>query len=230
MMFCACSLIGENDFGGLEDLAKAEVITTPRGHIFPRLKARGQMQKECPLMDGCCFVAINFTYVEHLVGILAYYYFMPMWLHETLLVESYDCLYVLHAAGSKLGTMEPFHRHLELRFRILVGVCNRIRQFSSSSSTSKLDFMDLTHPHTWYPNARRKSRKVIMHVGIYCGPLRLLAWEVAKRLNKANVPCDMITGQEREEIDGAKHKAMTVEMADVTSDYHCAVIDEIQAC
>ncbi|XP_034684675.1 ATP-dependent RNA helicase SUV3, mitochondrial isoform X2 [Vitis riparia] len=144
--------------------------------------------------------------------------------------------------------MEPFHRHLELRFRILVGVCNRIRQFSSSSSTSKLDFMDLTHPHTWYPNARRKSRKVIMHVGptnsgkthhalkrlessssgIYCGPLRLLAWEVAKRLNKANVPCDMITGQEREEIDGAKHKAMTVEMADVTSDYHCAVIDEIQ--
>ncbi|RVX22375.1 DExH-box ATP-dependent RNA helicase DExH16, mitochondrial [Vitis vinifera] len=181
---------------------------------------------------------------------LAYYYLMPMWLHETLLVESYDCLYVLHAAGSKLGTMEPFHRHLELRFRILVGVCNRIRQFSSSSSTSKLDFMDLTHPHTWYPNARRKSRKVIMHVGptnsgkthhalkrlessssgIYCGPLRLLAWEVAKRLNKANVPCDMITGQEREEIDDAKHKAMTVEMADVTSDYHCAVIDEIQAC
>lgn len=53
---------------------------------------------------------------------------------------------------------------------------------------------------------------------------------MAKRLNKANVPCDMITGQEREEIDDAKHKAMTVEMADVTSDYHCAVIDEIQAC
>ena len=66
--------------------------------------------------------------------------------------------------------------------------------------------------------------------GIYCGPLRLLAWEVAKRLNKAKVPCDLITGQEREEVDGAKHKAVTVEMADVTSDYQCAVIDEIQAC
>lgn len=65
-------------------------------------------------------------------------------------------------------------------------------------------------------------------VGIYCGPLRLLAWEVAKRLNKANVPCDLITGQEREEVDGAKHKAVTVEMADVTSDYSCAVVDEIQ--
>lgn len=53
---------------------------------------------------------------------------------------------------------------------------------------------------------------------------------MAKRLNKAKVPCDLITGQEREEADGAKHKAVTVEMADVTSDYQCAVIDEIQAC
>lgn len=52
---------------------------------------------------------------------------------------------------------------------------------------------------------------------------------MAKRLNKANVSCDLITGQEREEVDGAKHRAVTVEMADVVSDYDCAVIDEIQA-
>lgn len=64
---------------------------------------------------------------------------------------------------------------------------------------------------------------------MYCGPLRLLAWEVAKRLNKAKVPCDLITGQEKDQVDGAKHKAVTVEMADVTSDFKCAVIDEIQA-
>lgn len=57
-----------------------------------------------------------------------------------------------------------------------------------------------------------------------------MAWEVAQRLNKAKVPCDLITGQEREEIDGAKHRAVTVEMADVTSDYNCAVVDEIQVC
>ncbi|KAI3731781.1 hypothetical protein L1987_62970 [Smallanthus sonchifolius] len=63
---------------------------------------------------------------------------------------------------------------------------------------------------------------------VYCGPLRLLAWEVAKRLNKANVPCDLITGQEKEVVDGARHKAVIVEMADVSSNYECAVIDEIQ--
>lgn len=65
---------------------------------------------------------------------------------------------------------------------------------------------------------------------MYCGPLRLLAWEVAKRLNREKVPCNLITGQEREEVEGARHKAVTVEMADVTSKYHCAVIDEVQAC
>ncbi|XP_078160186.1 ATP-dependent RNA helicase isoform X2 [Carex rostrata] len=64
--------------------------------------------------------------------------------------------------------------------------------------------------------------------GLYCGPLRLLAWEVAQRMNKAKVPCNLITGQERDEIDGAQHTSVTVEMADVSSEYQCAVIDEIQ--
>ncbi|XP_062108270.1 DExH-box ATP-dependent RNA helicase DExH16, mitochondrial isoform X2 [Humulus lupulus] len=158
------------------------------------------------------------------------------------------------------GTTQPVVLHLELKNGGVTSVSNVIRQFSSfnrkekfeftssSSSTTKFDFMDLTRPHTWYPNARRKHRKVILHMGptnsgktyhalkrlessasgIYCAPLRLLAWEVAKRLNKAKVPCDLVTGQEKEEVDGAKHKAVTVEMADVTSDYDCAVIDEIQ--
>jgi len=63
---------------------------------------------------------------------------------------------------------------------------------------------------------------------VYCGPLRLLAREVAQRLNKINVPCNLITGQERDEIEGAKHTSVTVEMAEVTTEYQCAVIDEIQ--
>ncbi|XP_042059770.1 ATP-dependent RNA helicase SUV3, mitochondrial-like [Salvia splendens] len=136
----------------------------------------------------------------------------------------------------------------ELKFRTSCGIYECLRKLSSSTPHVKFDFTDLTRPHTWYPVARRKKRNVILHVGptnsgktyhalkrlelspsgIYCGPLRLLAWEVAQRLNKANVPCELITGQEREEIDGAKHKAVTVEMSDVNSDYSCAVVDEIQ--
>ncbi|OVA05418.1 Helicase [Macleaya cordata] len=144
--------------------------------------------------------------------------------------------------------MKSVRMHLNLNFRSIVHAGCSLRQFSSSGNLPKFDFTDLTCPHSWYPNARRKKRNVVLHVGptnsgkthhalkqlessssgIYCGPLRLLAWEVAKKLNKAKVPCDLITGQEKEEIEGAKHKSVTVEMADVTSDYQCAVIDEIQ--
>ncbi|KAJ1699455.1 hypothetical protein LUZ63_007967 [Rhynchospora breviuscula] len=118
----------------------------------------------------------------------------------------------------------------------------------SFHSSAKFDLTDLTQPHLWYPNARKKKRNVFLHMGptnsgktyhalkrleasssgLYCGPLRLLAWEVARRLNKAKVPCNLITGQERDEIDGAKHTSLTVEMADVSGEYQCAVIDEIQ--
>ncbi|XP_057823818.1 ATP-dependent RNA helicase SUV3, mitochondrial isoform X6 [Cryptomeria japonica] len=136
----------------------------------------------------------------------------------------------------------------ELRTSCVWRVCLHPVLLSRFYHKGKFDLTDLTRPHTWYPLARKKKRSVFLHVGptnsgktyhalkqlelsssgIYCGPLRLLAWEVAERLNKANVPCSLITGQEREEIDGAKHVAMTVEMADVSCEYKCAVIDEIQ--
>ncbi|KAF8038035.1 hypothetical protein BT93_B0787 [Corymbia citriodora subsp. variegata] len=35
----------------------------------------------------------------------------------------------------------------------------------SCSISNKLDLTDLTRPHTWYPVARKKRRKVILHVG-----------------------------------------------------------------
>lgn len=118
----------------------------------------------------------------------------------------------------------------------------------SGCAPMKIDLTDLTAPHTWYPSARKKKRRVFMHIGptnsgktfsalkrlqecetgIYCGPLRLLAWEVSEKMNNANVPCNLITGQERKEIKGAQHNSVTVEMADLAREYDCAVIDEIQ--
>lgn len=136
----------------------------------------------------------------------------------------------------------------ELRANCVWRVCHHSVLFRKFYHKGKFDPTDLTCPHTWYPIARKKKRRVLLHVGptnsgktynalkqlqlsssgIYCGPLRLLAWEVADKLIKTNVPCSLITGQERKEIDGAKHVAMTVEMADISREYECAVIDEIQ--
>ena len=107
--------------------------------------------------------------------------------------------------------------------------------------------MDMREPGQWYSLARGMRREVHLHVGptnsgktysaiqrlkasesgVYCSPLRLLAWEVAEGLNNEHgVPCDMITGQEKKPVSGARHVACTVEMADTRRVVDVAVIDE----
>ena len=51
--------------------------------------------------------------------------------------------------------------------------------------------------------------------GAYCGPLRLLAWEVHEKLNEGKitgrpVACDLITGQERVLVPNARHRSSTI--------------------
>ena len=106
----------------------------------------------------------------------------------------------------------------------------------------------LDPPEWWWPAARAVRRRIVLHVGppnsgkthaalaalmaaesgVYCAPLRLLAWEAAERIGAPQRPCSLLTGQERRVVPGAKHIACTVEMADVLARVHVAVIDEIQ--
>jgi ATP-dependent RNA helicase SUPV3L1/SUV3 len=73
---------------------------------------------------------------------------------------------------------------------------------------------DLTLPHEWFPEARKLARHVHYHMGptnsgktkeaisklmsspdgIYCAPLRLLAWEISETLANHGVPCNLLTG------------------------------------
>lgn len=112
---------------------------------------------------------------------------------------------------------------------------------------------DLGLPHSWYPQARAKTRKIYFHSGptnsgktyhamkrflqsksgIYCGPLKLLAVEIYHKANANKVPCDLVTGEERKlaNKDGetvSSHVSCTVEMSRITEDVEVAVIDEIQ--
>ena len=64
--------------------------------------------------------------------------------------------------------------------------------------------------------------------GIYLAPLRLLAMEIRDRLVAAGVPCNLITGEERDIMTGAKHTASTIEMMNPQQQVDVAVIDEIQ--
>lgn len=64
--------------------------------------------------------------------------------------------------------------------------------------------------------------------GVYLAPLRLLAMEVRDRLMEAGVACNLITGEERQIVPGAKHTACTVEMMNPNKVVDIAIVDEIQ--
>ncbi len=64
--------------------------------------------------------------------------------------------------------------------------------------------------------------------GVYLGPLRLLALEVYEQMQKYEVPCTMLTGQECIEEEDSHVVASTIEMADFDENYDIAVIDEAQ--
>lgn len=64
--------------------------------------------------------------------------------------------------------------------------------------------------------------------GVYLAPLRLLAMEVRDRLMQAGVPCNLVTGEERVMVPGARHTASTIEMLRPDHAVDVAVIDEIQ--
>lgn len=82
------------------------------------------------------------------------------------------------------------------------------------ASKQLIAITDLSMPHEWYPEARKMVRTVYYHMGptnsgktknaidklikarngIYCSPLRLLAWEISETLSNFGVPCNLITG------------------------------------
>uniref|UniRef100_A0AC34GR88 RNA helicase n=1 Tax=Panagrolaimus sp. ES5 TaxID=591445 RepID=A0AC34GR88_9BILA len=111
---------------------------------------------------------------------------------------------------------------------------------------------DLTQPHNWYPEARNIQRKIVFHAGptnsgkthaalerfkeaksgVYLGPLRLLANEIFSKMNAAGVPCDLVTGEERnfaiDKMNPSNHLSSTVEMLSTQMEVEVAIIDEIQ--
>lgn len=130
------------------------------------------------------------------------------------------------------------------------------KPFSDNGDGESLEdvlHVDLRFPHKRYGVARAMKRKVILHTGptnsgktyaaiqalksaktgVYCAPLRLLAWEACNRLREAGIGTNLLTGQERDTEREATHIACTVEMIGLSdssnmSEFDVAVIDEAQ--
>lgn len=100
----------------------------------------------------------------------------------------------------------------------------------------------------WFPEARSHKRKFYLHIGptnsgkthdalealkkasagVYLAPLRLLALEVGEDFRDEGIPCNIITGEDRNVQRGARITASTVEMMNPNKSYDIAVIDEAQ--
>ena len=100
----------------------------------------------------------------------------------------------------------------------------------------------------FYPLAREMNRHFVLHIGptnsgktyqaiealknarngVYLAPLRLLAYEQYDAINRDEIPCSMLTGEERIDIEDAQITASTIEMANYSKYYSVAVIDEAQ--
>jgi ATP-dependent RNA helicase SUPV3L1/SUV3 len=119
----------------------------------------------------------------------------------------------------------------------------------------------MQNPAEWHGSARTARRKVIFHVGptnsgktyhalqalaasrvgVYAGPLRLLAFEIYDRFQKGLIPpagadpervyprpCNLVTGEEQRINPNVTLSSSTVEMLALNVKYDVAVIDEIQ--
>lgn len=133
--------------------------------------------------------------------------------------------------------------------KLFEAVSEKIKQIHYQRELSKTELvLDLKNYQNSFRLARSMKRKINFVVGptnsgktfqalqtltkadtgLYLAPLRLMALEVYESLNKAGVPCNLITGEEHIIIPNAKHTSSTIECLSLKKTVDCAVIDEIQ--
>lgn len=124
------------------------------------------------------------------------------------------------------------------------------RNVAESDVADQKILADLRYPTEWYPETRQIQRSIHLHVGptnsgktynalkclekaksgVYAGPLRLLAHEVFTTLNAKGIPCNLITGDDKQIKEGetVAMTSCTVEMAPINENVDLAIVDEIQ--
>ena len=119
---------------------------------------------------------------------------------------------------------------------------------SEERARDAIEFLEQFSPENLFEKGKELKRHFILHVGptnsgktyealqalkeaetgVYLGPLRLLALEVAETLNADGVLCSLLTGEECIEVPFAEKTASTVELLSYRDHYDVAVIDEAQ--
>jgi ATP-dependent RNA helicase SUPV3L1/SUV3 len=124
-----------------------------------------------------------------------------------------------------------------------------IRELSLRAANHRMaEGIALHRFHETFPGARARARQLLFisgptnsgktyaafqkltaaKSGVYLAPLRLMAAEFWDRMRAANIPCSLITGEERFPDPDARHVSSTIEMLATDAEYDVAIIDEVQ--
>lgn len=147
---------------------------------------------------------------------------------------------------NKLNTNNVLN-NIKNKFKKIKGIASDLIEVEKLK-TIVSDYYDENEYINTFPVAREMKRKFIFHYGptnsgktyaslqklkesrsgYYLAPLRLLAHEIYEDLNRDGYVTDLVTGEEKINIDGAIFRSSTIEMANFTKPVETAIIDEIQ--
>lgn len=111
-----------------------------------------------------------------------------------------------------------------------------------------IDKLQITEYHTYFSFARGYKRKLKLYLGptnsgktyhalndltshdrgVYLSPLRLLAWEGKEEIEKRGKLASLITGEEKQIVEGAEFKSQTIETLNFSEETDAVLIDEVQ--
>lgn len=116
---------------------------------------------------------------------------------------------------------EERRQHEELRARLLAA-------FPTWQHAGRADQLVQLHVGPTNSGKTHQALQALSAAGTgwYLAPLRLLAFEVFDRLNRDGVRCNLLTGEEHIEVEGATITAATIEMFNPQRSGACVVIDE----
>lgn len=151
--------------------------------------------------------------------------------HKVELILSSGCDYdhLLNKLANLHKVLEAETKHFQLvnEAEKLTGIHN-YEEYFQVASVIKRKFILYVGPTNSGKTYSAFQRLLNAGSGAYLAPLRLMALEGQETIQENGFSCTLITGEERNIIDGAKYVSSTIEMADFTKVIPAVIIDEGQ--
>lgn len=148
---------------------------------------------------------------------------------ELILSSGSDYDHLLNKLASLHKSLEAEAKHIQLvnEAEKLTGIHNYEEYFQVASMINR-KFVLYVGPTNSGKTYSAFQRLLQADKGAYLAPLRLMALEGQETIQENGFSCSLVTGEERQIIEGASFVSSTIEMADFTKVIPAVIIDEGQ--